>query len=152
VKPFGRGFSCNCWFGGYDWSGHAGRKRWGRCLIELSHPSAVSLALHICWLSCIKSASPHLKADLAHQSSLKSSYLCLYILRSPISLQTIINMSFHYSAENIRVDDGHMLRARLQRADGEWNDSEIDLNNHIGNDNGTHTAVGSIQCTFTDLR
>jgi hypothetical protein len=46
-------------------------------------------------------------------------------------------MSFHYSADNIRVDDGHMLRARLQRADGEWNDSEIDLNNHIGNDNGS---------------
>jgi hypothetical protein len=45
-------------------------------------------------------------------------------------------MSFHYSAEDIRVDDGHMLRARLQRADGEWNDSEIDLNNYIGNDNG----------------
>jgi hypothetical protein len=46
-------------------------------------------------------------------------------------------MSFHYSAEDIRIDDGHILRARLQRGDGEWNDAEIDLNNHIGNDNGT---------------
>jgi hypothetical protein len=46
-------------------------------------------------------------------------------------------MSFHYSAEEIRIDDGHILRARLQRGDGEWNDSEIDLNNHIGVDNGT---------------
>jgi hypothetical protein len=45
-------------------------------------------------------------------------------------------MSFHYSAEDIRVDDGHILRARLQRGDGEWQDAEIDLNNHIGNDNG----------------
>ena len=45
-------------------------------------------------------------------------------------------MSFHYSAEDIRIEDGHILKARLQRADGEWNDSEIDLNNHIGNDNG----------------
>ncbi|OAL51445.1 Cyanovirin-N [Pyrenochaeta sp. DS3sAY3a] len=45
-------------------------------------------------------------------------------------------MTFHHSAEDIRIDDGHILRARLQRADGEWNDSEIDLNNHIGNDNG----------------
>ncbi|KAF1851275.1 Cyanovirin-N [Cucurbitaria berberidis CBS 394.84] len=45
-------------------------------------------------------------------------------------------MSFHYSAENIRIDDGHILRARLQRVDGEWNDSEIDLDNHLGNDNG----------------
>lgn len=45
-------------------------------------------------------------------------------------------MTFHYSAEDIRVDDGHILRARLQRGDGEWQDAEIDLNNHIGNDNG----------------
>ncbi|KAK7186420.1 hypothetical protein DPSP01_013101 [Paraphaeosphaeria sporulosa] len=48
-------------------------------------------------------------------------------------------MTFHYSAEegSIRVDDNHILRARLQRADGEWQDAEIDLNNHIGNDNGS---------------
>ncbi|KAJ4359497.1 uncharacterized protein N0V89_000052 [Didymosphaeria variabile] len=48
-------------------------------------------------------------------------------------------MSFHYSAEegSIRVDDNHILRARLQRADGEWQDAEIDLNNHIGNENGS---------------
>jgi hypothetical protein len=45
-------------------------------------------------------------------------------------------MSFHYSAEDIRIDDGHILRARLQRGDGEWQDAEIDLNQHIGNDNG----------------
>ncbi|KAL5114123.1 hypothetical protein ACEQ8H_008007 [Pleosporales sp. CAS-2024a] len=51
-------------------------------------------------------------------------------------------MSFHYSAEDIRVDDGHLLRARLRRADGEWNDAEIDLNNHIGNDNGTFVWDG----------
>ncbi|KAF9741144.1 hypothetical protein PMIN06_005569 [Paraphaeosphaeria minitans] len=48
-------------------------------------------------------------------------------------------MTFHYSAEegSIRIDDNHILRARLQRADGEWQDAEIDLNNHIGNDNGS---------------
>lgn len=45
-------------------------------------------------------------------------------------------MTFHYSAEDIRVDDGHILRARLQRGDGEWNDAEIDLDQHLGNDNG----------------
>jgi hypothetical protein len=66
--------------------------------------------------------------------------LNLHKLFSNNSLRHITNMSFHYSADNIRVDDGHMLRARLQRADGEWNDSEIDLNNHIGNDNGTHAV------------
>jgi hypothetical protein len=111
------------------------------CLIELSHISAISLALHVRHFSCIKFTLPHLKADLVHQSSLKPNSLSIYVLFSSIPLQTIINMSFHYSAENIRVDDGHILRARLQRADGEWNDSEIDLNNHIGNDNGTHAAV-----------
>lgn len=48
-------------------------------------------------------------------------------------------MSFHYTAEegSIHVADNHILRARLQRADGEWQDSEIDLNNYIGNDSGT---------------
>ncbi|KAI8940655.1 hypothetical protein NX059_001925 [Plenodomus lindquistii] len=45
-------------------------------------------------------------------------------------------MTFHYSAEDIRIDDGHILKARLQTADGEWNDAEIDLNNHIGNMDG----------------
>ncbi|KAK4234513.1 Cyanovirin-N [Achaetomium macrosporum] len=46
-------------------------------------------------------------------------------------------MSFHASAENIRVDDGHMLRARLRTASGELVDAEIDLNQFIGNDNGS---------------
>ncbi|EFQ93700.1 hypothetical protein CFE70_001556 [Pyrenophora teres f. teres 0-1] len=45
-------------------------------------------------------------------------------------------MTFYHTAENIRIDDGHMLRARLQTADGDWNDSEIDLNQCVGNDNG----------------
>ena len=48
-------------------------------------------------------------------------------------------MTFHHSAEDIRIDDGHMLRARLQNVEGEWIDAEIDLNQHIGNDNGTQT-------------
>lgn len=56
-------------------------------------------------------------------------------------------MSFHYSAEDIRIEDGHILKARLQRADGEWNDSEIDLNNHIGNDNGESYCFGLRVCT-----
>ncbi|USP78652.1 hypothetical protein yc1106_05926 [Curvularia clavata] len=46
-------------------------------------------------------------------------------------------MTFYHTADNIRIEDGHILRARLQRADGEWNDdAEIDLNRCIGNDNG----------------
>jgi hypothetical protein len=45
-------------------------------------------------------------------------------------------MSFHASAEDIRVDDGYMLRARLRNADGELVDAEMDLNQFIGNENG----------------
>ena len=45
-------------------------------------------------------------------------------------------MSFHLTAENIRIDDNHILRAKLKDADGNWHDAEIDLNNHLGNDNG----------------
>ncbi|KAK4464388.1 Cyanovirin-N [Cladorrhinum samala] len=43
---------------------------------------------------------------------------------------------FHASAEDIRVDDGHILRARLKTEDGGEHDSEIDLNQYIGNNNG----------------
>jgi len=45
-------------------------------------------------------------------------------------------MSFAQSAENIRVDDGHILRARLRNGNGDFVDAEIDLNNVIGNDCG----------------
>lgn len=45
-------------------------------------------------------------------------------------------MSFHLSAENIHVADNHILRARLRTEGGEWRDSEIDLDHHIGNSNG----------------
>lgn len=47
-------------------------------------------------------------------------------------------MSFHLSAEDIRVEDGHILKARLRNEAGEWQDSEIDLDQHIGNTNGTN--------------
>ncbi|KAF2083806.1 Cyanovirin-N [Saccharata proteae CBS 121410] len=46
-------------------------------------------------------------------------------------------MSFHLSAEDIRIEDGHILKARLRAYDGELRDAEIDLDNHIGNQNGT---------------
>ncbi|KAK8117592.1 cyanovirin-N [Apiospora kogelbergensis] len=45
-------------------------------------------------------------------------------------------MSFFDTARDIRLEDGHMLRASLQRVDGEWQDAEINLNDHIGNENG----------------
>ena len=45
-------------------------------------------------------------------------------------------MSFHASAHDIRVDDGHILRARLTNGNGDSVDAEIDLNQIIGNNNG----------------
>ena len=48
-------------------------------------------------------------------------------------------MTFYHSAEDIRIE-GSVLKARLRTAGGEWNDSEIDLNSCIGNDNGTSSA------------
>ena len=45
-------------------------------------------------------------------------------------------MSFHASAENIRVDDGHILRAVLDNGKGEKVEAELDLNTCIGNNNG----------------
>ncbi|KAK1828814.1 CVNH domain-containing protein [Podospora conica] len=45
-------------------------------------------------------------------------------------------MSFHASAENIRVDDGHMLRAALRNGNGDLVDAELDLNSVLGNNDG----------------
>lgn len=50
-------------------------------------------------------------------------------------------MSFHLSAEDIRVDDGHILRARLGNGEGEHVDAELDLNTVIGNNNGTYVPA-----------
>ncbi|KAI1649248.1 Cyanovirin-N [Daldinia loculata] len=44
--------------------------------------------------------------------------------------------NFYASSQDIRVDDGHILRARLRAEDGGEIDSEVDLNQFIGNDNG----------------
>ncbi|WYZ35917.1 hypothetical protein EsH8_X_000564 [Colletotrichum jinshuiense] len=52
-------------------------------------------------------------------------------------------MSFQASAQNARVDDGHILRAELQNGDGEWVGAEYDLNEAIGNNNGSFEWGGS---------
>jgi hypothetical protein len=46
-------------------------------------------------------------------------------------------MSFHASAYDIRVDDGHILRATLLNGEGEAVEAEFDLNTAIGNNDGT---------------
>lgn len=45
-------------------------------------------------------------------------------------------MSFHTNASNIRVDDGHILRARLRNGNGDEVDAELDLNSCLGNSQG----------------
>ena len=45
-------------------------------------------------------------------------------------------MSFHASAQDISLD-GTVLRANLFNVEGEAVEAQIDLNGHIGNDNGT---------------
>lgn len=46
-------------------------------------------------------------------------------------------MSFHTSAQNIRVEENHILRASLSNNDGEFVQAEINLNEFIGNNDGT---------------
>jgi hypothetical protein len=54
--------------------------------------------------------------------------------------------NFHESAEEIHVDDGHVLKAVLNNVDGEGCEAEFDLNEIIGNDNGEFVWGGSGMC------
>lgn len=45
-------------------------------------------------------------------------------------------MSFQNSARNIRLEDGHILKAELADEQGDWHDAEIDLDEILGNDRG----------------
>jgi hypothetical protein len=45
-------------------------------------------------------------------------------------------MSFHSSAENVRVDEGHLLRAQLRNMDGDMVDAELNLDEVLGNSFG----------------
>ncbi|KAJ5536068.1 cyanovirin-n family protein [Penicillium frequentans] len=45
-------------------------------------------------------------------------------------------MSFHESANDIELEDGHILKAKLSYGEDEERDAEMDLNDFIGNDNG----------------
>lgn len=50
-------------------------------------------------------------------------------------------MSFHASATSIELDDGHILKATLLNAEGEEVESTLDLNEIIGNNNGTSHSL-----------
>jgi hypothetical protein len=53
-------------------------------------------------------------------------------------------MSFHLSAVSFELEDGHILKAVLHDSDGEEQESELDLNAYIGNNDG------KLPLTFTD--
>lgn len=53
-----------------------------------------------------------------------------------ILLSQIDVMSFHESATDIELDDDHILKATLRNEDGDEDESELDLNEIIGNNNG----------------
>ncbi|CAI7678511.1 hypothetical protein N7533_003867 [Penicillium manginii] len=46
-------------------------------------------------------------------------------------------MSFHLSAVSFELEDGHILKAVLHDSDGEEQESELDLNAYIGNNDGS---------------
>lgn len=45
-------------------------------------------------------------------------------------------MSFQASAQEIRLEKGHVLRASVKDKHGKWVNSEINLDNFIGNQDG----------------
>jgi len=49
-------------------------------------------------------------------------------------------MSFALSAEHVRLDEGHILRAQLRDMEGEFKDASIDLDRVIGNNWGRPPA------------
>jgi hypothetical protein len=66
--------------------------------------------------------------------------------QSPINNYQPINnplsaMSFHLSSENIRVENNHLLVGRLRTQNGELRDTEIDLNQFLGNNDGLFHSI-----------
>lgn len=61
-----------------------------------------------------------------------------------ILLSHIDTMSFHASAVSIELEDDHILKAVLRNEDGDEQESTMDLNEHIGNDNGMFSVLLSL--------
>ena len=49
-------------------------------------------------------------------------------------------MSFHISAQDVRVEDNHILKASIPNEDGELVEAELDLNTCIGNHDGMFSS------------
>jgi hypothetical protein len=52
-------------------------------------------------------------------------------------------VNFHMSAEDIELQDGHVLVCKCANEDGEMVDSQLDLNYYIGNNDGSFEWGGS---------
>jgi hypothetical protein len=57
-------------------------------------------------------------------------------------------MTFIQSAENVRLDDGHILRAQLRNMSGELIDAEINLDHVIGNNFGKSVLLPCIKSSI----
>lgn len=55
-------------------------------------------------------------------------------------------MSFHSTAQEIRVDDGHILRAKVPNGAGELVDAELDLDSVLGNSDGKYFPSLPLSC------
>ncbi|KAH7379776.1 CVNH domain-containing protein [Cadophora sp. MPI-SDFR-AT-0126] len=51
-------------------------------------------------------------------------------------------MSFHISAQDVRVEDNHILKANIPNGEGELVEAELDLNTCIGNHDGSFAWEG----------
>lgn len=51
-------------------------------------------------------------------------------------------VNFHHSAQNISLEDGHILHAELSNGDGDYVESTLDLDYYIGNHDGAFAWGG----------
>ena len=66
---------------------------------------------------------------------------------NPTDLNTSINMSFSASSKDIRLEHGHILHAKCENTAGNFDDSYIDLDHHIGNTDGKpHSESSGCYC------
>ena len=68
-------------------------------------------------------------------SSIRSKDNLFYYTFSPTK-NNIATMSFFESCQDVVLVDGHILQASAQDEDGNWCESEIDLDELIGNMDG----------------
>ncbi|BDD55366.1 hypothetical protein MAP00_000892 [Monascus purpureus] len=54
-----------------------------------------------------------------------------------------LKMAFHLSAQDVRIDDKHYLRALLSNESGDLVEAEFDLDTVLGNDEGSFSWDGA---------